>query len=190
MAVPSPLLEPQPDHLAGDIHVGFLTILEEESGILGGYLVTNHWGRPLEFRLSSAVRPNKMQQILYGDTLLRYICGDLIGKTLVEKANVPVQLIVTDREAVLALRLSVNLPVIWVASADAPIESALRVVRPAEHGRGPILCHPNHIVNDRDSARDRLAQVDSAVDVAEPFERIRAAIAEARKLGVGGRAAA
>src|SRR5262249_7230983 len=53
-------------------NVGFLTVLQEPSGYLGGYLVTNLWGRPLEFRLTSAVQPNKVQQILYGDTLLSY----------------------------------------------------------------------------------------------------------------------
>src|SRR5438876_870936 len=83
------------------LNVGFLTILQEPSGYLGGYLVTNQWGRPLEFRLSTAVQPNKVQQILYANTLEPYICADLIGKTLFDKAGVPAQLVVTDREIVL-----------------------------------------------------------------------------------------
>src|SRR5581483_8078339 len=41
----------------GPLHIGFLTVLHEASGYLGGYLVTNVWGRPVEFRLSSAVQP-------------------------------------------------------------------------------------------------------------------------------------
>ena len=44
-------------------------MLHEASGYLGGYLVTNTWGRPLEFRLSSAVQPNRVQQILYAGTM-------------------------------------------------------------------------------------------------------------------------
>ena len=51
------------------LNLGFLTVLNEPSGYLGGYLVTNVWGRPLEFRLSTAVQPNRVQQILYGSTL-------------------------------------------------------------------------------------------------------------------------
>src|SRR2546421_4254764 len=94
-----------PEKQAGAQNLGFLTVLQEASGYLGGYLVTNLWGRPLEFRLTSAVQPNKVQQILYGDTLLPYLCADLIGKTLVDKTGLPVQLLVTDREAVLDLRL-------------------------------------------------------------------------------------
>src|SRR5438445_6667229 len=96
------------------LNLGFLTIVQESNGYLGGYLVTNQWGRPLEFRLSSAVQPNRVQQILYGGTLQPYICADLIGKTLVDKAGVPVQLVLTDREPALELRSQVDVPVAWV----------------------------------------------------------------------------
>src|SRR5208283_5475582 len=92
------------------LNLGFLTVVHEASGYLGGYLVTNHWGRPLEFRLSSPVQPNRVQQILYGGTLQPYICAEVIGKTLVEKAGITVNLIITDREPVLDLRLRLQLP--------------------------------------------------------------------------------
>src|SRR5574338_155199 len=69
-------------------NLGFLTVLTEGNGYLGGYLVTNQWGRPLEFRLSTAVQPNRVQQILYAGTLEAYLCGDLIGKTLVDRPSI------------------------------------------------------------------------------------------------------
>src|SRR5262249_57589758 len=65
--------------------LGFLTVLRDTNGYLGGYLVTNRWGRPLEFRLTTAVQPNRVQQVLYGETLESYLCADLIGKALFEK---------------------------------------------------------------------------------------------------------
>src|SRR5947209_19997269 len=85
-------------------HLGFLTVLQDGGGFLGGYLVTNLWGRPLEFRLSSAVQPNKVQQILYGPTLRTYLSADVIGKTLVEKVNSPVALVLSDTREALELR--------------------------------------------------------------------------------------
>src|SRR5438132_4143357 len=94
------------------LHLGFLTVFPEATGFLGGYLVTNSWGRPLEFRLSTAVQPSKVQQILYGGTLTEYLCADLIGKTLIEKTNTAVQLIVTDSLDALPLRSRIDLPVI------------------------------------------------------------------------------
>ena len=62
------------------VALGFLTFLQEPSGWLGGYLVTNGWGRPLEFRLTTAVQPNRVQAALYGTTLTEYLLADLIGK--------------------------------------------------------------------------------------------------------------
>src|ERR1041384_6474364 len=108
------------------LYLGFLTVLQDANDYVGGYRVTNQWGRPLEFRLSSAVQPNKVQQILYARTLEAYLCADLIGHALVSKASVPVGLIVADREAALDLRLKVEYPVAFLApagvtpGADAP----------------------------------------------------------------------
>jgi hypothetical protein len=164
-------------------NLGFLTILHEANGYLGGYLVTNIWGRPLEFRLSSAVQPNRVQHILYAGTLEPYICADLIGKTLVDKAAVPVQLIVTDYETVLDLRLKMDCPVLWLAPTDnAGIDRGIPVA-PAESGQGPLLCHPR-FPDDGPLARELLTRLDSTFDMAEPFARIREAISEARKMGV------
>src|SRR6516164_1723415 len=95
-------------------NLGFLTIVHEPAGYLGGFLVTNQWGRPLEFRLSTAVLPNRVQQILYGDTLQPYICAELIGKMLIDKTITQAQVIVTDRETVLPLRQLLTTPVAWI----------------------------------------------------------------------------
>jgi hypothetical protein len=172
-------------------NLGFLTVLHEVTGYLGGYLVTNLWGRPLEFRLSSAVQPNRIQQILYGGTLQPYICADLIGKTLVDKTSTAVQVVFTDRQAVLDLRLRLDVPVAWVAAlTDPPVIDAGQsklCVRPAGRGHGPILCHPQFPA-DLAPVRELLDRLDSCLDLTEPFARVREAVAEARKMGVTNRA--
>src|SRR5437763_5614656 len=96
-----------PTHL----HLGFLTVFAEGQGYLGGYLITNSWGRPLEFRLSTAVQPNRVQHILYGSTLQEYLCADLIGKTLIDKSSTPVAMLFTDSIAVLPIRTRLEVPV-------------------------------------------------------------------------------
>jgi hypothetical protein len=155
---------------ATSANLGFLSILHESAGYLGGYLVTNQWGRPLEFRLSSAIQPNRVQQILYGTGLEPYLCADLIGKTLVEKSATAAQIVLTDHPAALDLRRRVDIPVALVKMADS-----------AE----PLSAHP-HFENDAPALRDFLERL-GHFDFAEPFARIREAIAEARKLGVAGR---
>jgi hypothetical protein len=177
---------------AGPVSLGFLTVLQEGGGYLGGYLVTNAWGRPLEFRLTSAVQPNRVQQVLYASTLVPYVCADLIGKALVDRAGVPAHLIVTDREPVLGLREKVETPVAWLLpQTDARAEDLREAGRavPLARGGGLLACHARHPA-DVESVRALLEQLDGAFDLAEPFARIREAVAEARKLGVTYRAAA
>jgi hypothetical protein len=162
-------------------------VLREASGYLGGYLVTNVWGRPLEFRLTSAVQPNRVQHILYAGTLEPYICADLIGKTLVDKAAVPVQLLITDHPSVLDLRLKLECPVAWLAEAGDSQAAALAergaATMPAQTGHGPLLCHPS-FPDDAAKTRELLGRLDAGFDLSEPFVRIREAIGEARKMGV------
>jgi len=98
--------------------LGFLTIVHEPSGYLGGYLLTNGWGRPLEFRLTSAVQPNRVQAVLYGDTLAEFVQAELIGKTLIEKSSTPPAMVVTNVPIALASRNFVPMPVI-AATSDA-----------------------------------------------------------------------
>jgi hypothetical protein len=168
-------------------NLGFLTVLHESNGYLGGYLVTNVWGRPLEFRLSSAVQPNRVQHILYAGTLEPYICADLIGKTLVDKTAVSVQFLVTDCASVLDLRLKLDFPVVWLAAAEDAQATALaergaaQVTLPS--GRGTLWCHPR-FPGDEALTREMLNRLDASFDFAEPFVRIREAIGEARKMGV------
>lgn len=172
------------------LNLGFLTVLHEASGFLGGYLVTNTWGRPLEFRLSTAVQPNRVQQLLYAGTLQPYVCADLIGKTLVEKTGTPVQMVLTDHKPVLDLRLSLEVPVVWVAPPGDPLEKALTAAgvqaRQAGNGKGSIFCHPR-FPSDVSAVRETLDHLDALMDLTEPFTRIREAIAEARKMGVTSR---
>jgi hypothetical protein len=173
--------------LASPVNLGFLTVLSEGSSYLGGYLVTNNWGRPLEFRLSTAVQPNRVQQVLYASTLRPYICADLIGKTLVEKAGVAVQLLLTDTDAVLDLRQRVEVPVVWVTGENAA--AGLPVVSSPRGGKSTVVAHPR-FPNDVPIVQELLASLEGLIDVSEPFQRIREAIGEARKMGVTGRAAA
>jgi len=174
------------------IHLGFLTILNGESGTLGGYLVTNLWGRPLEFRLSNAIRPTKVQQILYGPTLRIYLGAELIGKALVNKTSTPVQLVLTDQREALELRRQLDVPVVWVApKGDAEAEQLAAedlAIRQSGPSHGPILTHPE-FAEDVSVCTELFRRIGTRLDAAEPFTRLREAIVEARKLGASYRVA-
>ena len=146
-------------------------------------MVTNAWGRPLEFRLSTAVQPNRVQQILYGHTLNEYLHAELIGRTLIEKATTQAHLVVTDSIPALTLEGRLNVPVLALGTS-----TGIPGVVEFAHARSSV---PLLAPESTNCARltERLDRIDPAVDLSEPFTRIREAIAEARKLGVAGRAA-
>jgi hypothetical protein len=172
-----------PSNVVASRNIGFLSVLHEPTGYLGGYLVVNDWGRPLEFRLSTAVQPNRVQQILYGGTLEPYICADLIGKTLLEKTGTPAQLIVTDCAMALDLRLQVDVPVVWLAPGGETPAGFGEPIRPASRASGALFGHSRY-PDDKRIVRDLLGRLEGTPDLAEPLGRIREAISEARKMGV------
>ncbi len=157
------------------VTLGFLSLTQDAGGVSGGYLLTNAWGRPLEFRLSSSVQPTKVQQILYGPTLADYLQCELIGKTLVEKSSAVPALIITDSVVGLGLATRVNVPVVAIGESGMTHDRSSR---------------PLSVAGDPDVVRQILDLIDPVVDLAEPFVRIREAAAEARKLGGASRAAA
>lgn len=171
-------------------NIGFLTVIREPAGYLGGYLVTNTWGKPLEFRLTSAVQPQRVHQILYGDSLECYLCGDLIGKTLLDKTGTPVQLVVTDTPPVMVLRLKIEIPLaLTVDPAQRGENADGEPVKTADYlsVRERLYCHSQY---PRDvGAIQAILEKLGPLDMAEPFARIREALGEARKLGVSKAAA-
>lgn len=177
--------------------VGFLTVVEHEQlGLIGGYLLLNLSGRPLEFHCTAPLKPNRAQQILYGPTLEPYLYGEQIGQALATKGGIEPLCICTDREPALALGDHVKSPVVWVAPrCGAPDEdespSGARIRFDAAHGLKTPLATLRLGINtlgvrtvrggDAELVRQRLADLAPNFDLAEPFGRIREAIEEAQR---------
>jgi hypothetical protein len=173
----------------GEINLGFMTVVHEASGYVGGYLVTNTWGRPLEFRLSTAVQPNRIQQILYGGGLQPYVFADLIGKALFDRTTTPVQLLLTDRRPLLELRRRIEVPMTWlsVEGEREPEGTGLTASIDRTVDRGPNWhCHAD-FSDDKQRFVEIMSRLAGGIDWQEPFARVREAINEARKMGATAR---
>ncbi len=95
--------------------LGFLTIVDgSQHGAIGGFLVLNDAGRPLEFHCTTPVKPNRAQEILYGPTLRPYLYGEQIGATLVAKAAAAIDLLCIDQPDALTIRPYVKLATVLV----------------------------------------------------------------------------
>ena len=71
-----------------EMTIGFLSIQRDDAdGYLGGHLILNSRGRPLEFRCTAAVQPSRAQRVLYGATLEAYLRGDVIARVLFQNMH-------------------------------------------------------------------------------------------------------
>jgi len=165
------------------LRLGFLTAIEvADKGFVGGLLVTNHCGRPLEFQCTVPVKANPTQEILYGPTLAPFILGELIGATLVEKAGVRPLWILTDCKEILELRNHIDRPVAMVEAAAKGSAAREGEGRTIQLGRQMIRFHPAHADDHATVSRDS-KQVPTDADIQEPFERVREALQETLKSG-------
>ncbi len=169
-----------------DIAIGFLTVFEPADHLLiGGYLVLNSKGRPVEFHCTAPVKPNRAQQILYGVTLRPYICAEQIGQALVGRSKQKPMLICTDIVDVMELREMSPVTLLLVPSGTEKDEtSVLESLRPRfiplKLCDEPAWLHP--LDREQQGTVERLWREHfSRLSFAEPFGRIREAIREAQR---------
>ena len=100
------------------VRVAFLGYMEFDGAAAyrGAILVTDEWGKPLEFRCTAPVKPNAVQRTLYGQTLMPHILVELIGVPLYEAVQEKPEIIVIQEGLFFDLRHKIE----CAACARAP----------------------------------------------------------------------
>ena len=180
--------------------LGFLTAVEDaERGFVGGLLITNRFGRPLEFQCTAPVKPNRTQQILYGPTLKPYVLCELIGRTLLEKVGVKPHLVLVETLDLLDLRSVTATPVASLMSTSNSTttpNSASEVRNNEKDGKSKETL-PNSLKlgnetvafdsthhEDRTELEKFAKLVPGDADLREPFDRVREALVETIRLSM------
>lgn len=162
-----------------------------ESGLVGGYLILNTAGRPLEFHCTAPVRANRAQEILYGPTLKPFLYGEQIGQTLLQKSQVEPVMLCTDVPPMLAVREFTTVPVAClVTEAGSSAGKSLRVDAAHAPAAGPhrrlqlghleVQVAAGH-AQDAEALTRIWTPYQEALDLREPFGRIRDAIEETQR---------
>ena len=159
---------------------GFLTVVDSPvQGLIGGYLILNALGRPLEFHCTAPIKPNRAQEILYGPTLQPFIYGEQIGQTLVRATQLKVPMVLTDLALVLATAELVKEPIVLLMPDEPGAAPARGQTMLEAAGRRMALASGRQ--SDRDAVLAATAKLGESFDWAEPFGRIRDAIGEAQR---------
>ncbi len=153
-------------------HLAFLDLASFEDGaaVRGGCLVTDLLTRPVEFRVSGAIRPTSLQKVLYGDLLMEYICNDLIGLPILQALETKPEWVLVREAEFLKLRPRMEIPVLWV--------------RPAAEGQFVLQAYPGY-EQEAEGGREALPRRLRGRSILEPFVRVRNALEEAHNLKVG-----
>ncbi|MHC4880481.1 MAG: hypothetical protein ACYTGL_28860 [Planctomycetota bacterium] len=170
------------------LRLGFLTAVElQDGGFVGGLLVTDRFGRPLEFQCTTPVRANRTQELLYGPTLEPFILGDLIGRTLIDRISIKPTLVMTNRPEMLPLRLQVEIPVLCLSSSATGYSgSSIETKTQVTLGASSFVVH-DEFSEDVEAASQLGKPIDRSADLSEPIERVAEALKETMAT-VGGKA--
>jgi hypothetical protein len=164
--------------------LAFLGYLEFDnaSAYRGAILVTDEWGKPLEFRCTAPVKPNPVQRTLYGQTLMPHILVELIGKPLLEAVQEKPEVVVIQEGRFFDLRCKTDTPLICIRRQGAGVDvrgddedgKPKPVVISSESGKFEALVIEPHwqFGEDTDLCRRRIHELSGRWDLVEPFERL------------------
>ena len=172
-------------------NLGFFTVQREPTGYVGGFLVTNRWGRLWNSGSAVPCYPTRFNRSFTAQRWSLTFSAISSGRSCSKRPRHRC----SSRSRIscprLDLRLHVALPIALVRNEgprDADKEPGLVVTEASAVGNPPFIwCHAQ-FAGDVAILRELLEQL-GGFDLADPFARIREALAEARKLGVSSCAA-
>jgi len=166
---------------------GFVSIIEATTGHIGGYLVLSTQARPLEFHCTAPVQPSRAHEILYGTALRSYLYGEQIASTLVSKSKQSPLLLLTDIVEVAQAPTKHPTPILYVSSEDSTSNGVLSKssMESFRLDHMPVAIAGSQSPNEGaiTQIKEIWNQHGQVVDLLEPFDRIREALAEAQGAG-------
>jgi hypothetical protein len=174
---------------AGKLSFGYvLSLPVAEDAFMGGVMVTDAQGLPLEFRYTEPVRATKLQRILYGDVLEKYIHGDVIAGNLISRLEQKPDLFIVSEPALLeTIQAAGKRAVLLLASRVPPLKefgaqqdiseteyflqvtdsgSPVRIRLPGQGGDAALRAEVTRL----------LTEAAKTMDPAEPLARVETAI--------------
>lgn len=174
--------------MADSLKLAYFVTLKEGASYLGGLLVTDTTGIPLDFRYTEPITPTRLQSVLYGKALEPHLKEEVIQKTLLKELKAPPDLFLVPA-ADLAGRWSgdTRCPVLAVQrTQESPLPrtgeafraSPREVLLQTADGASPlrILFASTVDLAQQEQAIPRILDAAYHMDLAEPLERVVAAL--------------
>ena len=165
---------------------GYLIVQADDDGTyVGGLMVTDTSGLPVDFRFTDPVTPTRLQRALYGGVLDRYLRSEVVLRTLMEALEQPPSLLVVDDPSLLDEPVDIC-PMAFVGPSRSaglgPVGtlnsqgSSTFLLQVSEAGHPLRITLPSES-GDEEQVAATLSELGGRMDVLEPLERVRAALA-------------
>lgn len=164
-------------------------IILENGGYLGAVLITDHKGFPLEFRYTDPIIPTKIQKVLYGKGIQKYIKVDVILDSLLKVLSNNFDFIVIEDEELLTYEGKLPANMLRISGTKSPVlgeKSTLSKVKNSEYLlQTNTSHHPIRLQFQESFACEGeqfhniisiLCELSEIIDVQEPLSRVRKSI--------------
>jgi hypothetical protein len=174
-----------------ELFLGFLSSYEFEEGksIRGAILVTDNQTKPLEFRVTSPIRPTNFQKTLYGKILKEHILVELITIPILDSLKRKPNIIIVRDPIFLNANSKQKIPIIRIFREDEPKYYTNIEPHPLKSLGGqfePVFLESFSANNeDFQIIRKQLTEIFKERNLIEPFERLSIACEQvnAKKIG-------
>ncbi|MFH1538041.1 MAG: hypothetical protein ABIH66_03725 [bacterium] len=167
--------------------IGYIDTYHSDRNVfIGGALVTDCYGIPLEFRHTDAVSPTKLEQILYGRSLDKYLKADTLANALLKDLEKKPDLLVVPDESYYTLTRNYPFPFVQLGTVRRePLAKPGDFQEVSENEiHLQILSNrePVRIKVDRKNAptlasvKAMILEIGRTMDIVEPFDRVRGAL--------------
>jgi hypothetical protein len=152
------------------------TYLGEDSSIMGVILVTDADTKPLEFRVTSQIKPTNFQKILYGNVLKEHILVELVALPLLGAIDEDIDVILVSDPLFLGVNSKQDTRSVRVFSGKDPSSKNLSKVdlsSISNEGLPLSLEIPKEHEQELPGISEALEAVAGMRDLTEPFERLK-----------------
>ncbi len=174
--------------MSESLKIAYFVATKQENSFLGGLLITDASGIPLDFRYTEPITPTKLQSVLYGKALEGHLKEEVIQKTLLKDLKQSVDLFILPGSdlptqssselkcPVLSLQKSQEspLPKIGESFRVNPREALLQVVEGASPLR--VIFGSEVDLASQEGALHKLLEAGYQMDLLEPLERVQTAL--------------
>jgi len=171
-----------------NLKIGFAMTTSTKLGYLGAILVSDEKGFPLEFQYTDPISPTKLQKVLYGNSLEKYLKVDVILDNLLNVLSNKVDLIIVKDEQLLDAQnaKATVIRVVETNMGEVNEKEEIEKVKDDEYiyqyskTAQPIRVTFKNKISEEDQEFSKIStiikQLGRNIDITEPLERVQKSI--------------